>query len=118
MSTRVVDAQFPQASPWGSQGYALIVKLHAVEGMENALEKLLMSVVEPTRAEPGCVFYQLNRDIVNPGIFHFYEVYKNRDAFLAHLATPYIRTLLIALQPYLARDNEMVFLSPCGAIHV
>lgn len=118
MSTRVVDAEFPQPSPWGAKTYALIVKLYAVPGMENALEKLLMSVVEPTRAEAGCVFYQLNRDIVNPGAFHFYEVYKSRDAFLAHLATPYIRTLLIALPPYLARDNEMVFLSPCGEMHV
>ncbi len=116
MSTRVVDDQFPQPSPWGSQQYALIVKLHAKTGMENSLEKLLMSVVDPTRAEPGCVFYQLNRDIVSPGLFHFYEVYKSRDAFLTHLATPYIRTLLIALQPYLAKDNEMVFLSPCGAM--
>lgn len=115
MSTKVVDAQFPQMSPWGAQEYALIVKLYAKPGMADALENLLMSVVEPTRAEPGCVFYQLNRDIVDENNFHFYEVYTNRDAFLTHLTMPYIRTLLIALPPYLAKDNEMCFLSPCGS---
>lgn len=68
-----------------------VARLRAKPGKEAAAEALLRGLVAPTRKEPGCAGYVLHRSRAEPGVFLFYEEWKDRAALDAHLAMPYIQ---------------------------
>ena len=47
----------------------VIATLEAKEGKEEALEKALSQIIEPTRKEGGCINYDLHRTLDNPKVF-------------------------------------------------
>ena len=65
----------------------------AKPGLEEKLETLLRSVVEPTLLEEGCISYQVNRDIANPRRFVFTEEWQSKADLDRHLAAPHLRML-------------------------
>jgi len=73
-----------------STNVILNVHMKAIPGHEEELFGLLMALVEPTRAEPGCMIYELHRDPADPGHFMFYERFANQEALDFHVATPYL----------------------------
>lgn len=66
----------------------LNVVMKAVPGHEEELFELLQALVEPTRAEPGCMIYELHRDPEDAGRFMFYERFVNQAALDTHVAMP------------------------------
>ncbi|MEU3721927.1 putative quinol monooxygenase [Streptomyces sp. NPDC031705] len=81
------------------------------------LMRLLLSFVEPTRQEPGCLEYHFHEDREEPGVFVFYEVWRSRADLDAHLALPHLRDFWERRMDYLATDLELRFLemrSPHG----
>jgi quinol monooxygenase YgiN len=72
----------------------LNVHLQAAPGQEKVLEQQLSALLEPTRAEPGCVAYELHGDPENPGKFMFHESFRGQAALDAHLATPHFKRFL------------------------
>lgn len=56
--------------------------------------ELLLSLIEPTRAESGCIGYTFHQDASDPGSFMFYETWTSRQALDEHLATPHMKNLL------------------------
>jgi len=70
--------------------FPLIASIHAAEGQADALERALTALIEPTRAEDGCLLYDLHRDLKDPDHFVFYEIWATRDHWLAHGETPHI----------------------------
>ena len=73
---------------------ALTVVLHAVPGRENELAAQLLALLQPTRAESGCVDYRLHTSAKEPGTFLFYEVFANQAALDAHINTPHFKAFL------------------------
>jgi quinol monooxygenase YgiN len=65
-------------------GYVVTAKWTAKEGEEENVLAAIRKLVGPSRAEPGCSFYQPNRDLENPRVFFFYEIYDDEDAYKAH----------------------------------
>ena len=65
-------------------GYVVTAKWTASEGEEDAVLGAIQSLIQPSRAEPGCRFYQPNRDPENPRVFFFYEIYDDEAAYKAH----------------------------------
>ena len=68
----------------------LNVHMKAVPGQEEKLFSLLMDLVEPTRAEPGCMIYELHRNPQDAGRFMFYERFVNQEALDFHTSTPHL----------------------------
>ena len=64
--------------------YVVTAKWTAREGEEDNVLAAIRKLVGPSRAEPGCRFYQPNRDLENPRVFFFYEIYEDEDAYKAH----------------------------------
>lgn len=110
-SVQVVDDHLPEPFDGELGSYALIVRLRASPGRGDGLHQLLLAGVEPTRSEPGCVTYFLNRDRQDRNLFYFYEAYTNLAAFRMHLETTHIKSMLGKIPPYLAEDNQMTFLT-------
>lgn len=72
----------------------VIAKFVAKAGKEEELRKELLERIEPTRAEPGCISYELHQDIENPAVMVFLESWKSKEDLEKHLAMPYLQSLL------------------------
>lgn len=65
--------------------------IKGIEGQEEELQAHLLSLSAPTRAEPGCVSYDLYRSPAVKNHFLRLEVWASPAALEAHKATPHIR---------------------------
>jgi quinol monooxygenase YgiN len=74
-----------------SEQLIIIAESHAKPGCADALREKLLTMIEPSRAEPGCVQYTLHEDPAEPGHFYFYEVWKDAAAFEFHTQTPHFK---------------------------
>jgi quinol monooxygenase YgiN len=63
----------------------LSVVIEAAPGREAELAALLAQLVTPTRAETGCLTYELNTSAETPGTFLFYEKFAGQAALDAHV---------------------------------
>lgn len=52
---------------------------------------LLLSLIEPTRAESGCVTYELMQNTTDPTDFTFVEEWTSDAALDAHLETEHLK---------------------------
>jgi quinol monooxygenase YgiN len=69
----------------------LNVHIEAASGQEEKLAEQLRALVAPTRAEAGCLAYELHRDPKNPAKFMFYERFRSQAALDEHLASPHFK---------------------------
>ncbi|MCY3760305.1 MAG: putative quinol monooxygenase [Gemmatimonadetes bacterium] len=60
------------------------------------------------RDEPGCFRFDINQDREIPGRFYLYEVYRDEEAFQAHLEAPHFKEWIGIVKPMFARDLESV----------
>lgn len=94
--------------------------LHAKTRPERAedFEALFRAYVEPSRAEPGCIEYHMLRDLEDPSLFIFYEVWQSRAHLDVHSALPHMAQFFEQRMEYLERDFEIRridMLSPSSA---
>lgn len=71
------------------------------------LKALLLSVIEPTRQERGCIEYELFQNQNNPADFTFVEAWESAEALDAHLAMPYIQAGIAQLPDLVAQPGEI-----------
>ncbi len=76
-----------------------------IDHLKAELEKL----IEPTRAEPGCINYDLHQDNANPGHFLFYENWTSRELWQEHMNAEHIAAYKQATEGAVAKFtlNEM-----------
>ena len=68
-------------------------RLLAKAGKEEALKAECLKMIEPTRAEAGCISYDCHQSDENPSVFFFHESWADRDAIKQHMATPHMKSL-------------------------
>lgn len=68
----------------------VIAQVRAKAGQQARLRQELQALVTPTRAEPGCVCYDLHESNTEPGLFVFYETWKGDVDLDAHFQTPHM----------------------------
>jgi len=66
---------------------AVVVTIDAVSGKEEDLILALNGNAENSREEPSCLKWEWSQHVDDPSRFAIYEVYTDRDAFLAHKAS-------------------------------
>ena len=72
----------------------VIARIKAKEGKEEELKQLLISLIEPSRKDDGCINYDLHTSDDGPGMFMFHETWRDREALAKHLSTPHLRYLI------------------------
>lgn len=95
------------SGPIGVYGFA-----RSRPGRAADLEQLLLSVVEPTRREPGSLQYQIHRDLADPTTLVFYELWRSAEDLRRHLASPELARIGQASLDYLRDDLEIHWLLP------
>lgn len=68
----------------------VIAYRHAKPGKERALREALLKVCAPTRAEKGCINYDLHVSPDDPGLLVFHENWVSKEDLDAHLASPHV----------------------------
>ncbi|MCL1056786.1 antibiotic biosynthesis monooxygenase [Shewanella gelidimarina] len=72
----------------------IIAKTDSIELVKAELIKL----IEITRAEAGCINYDLHQDNENPAHFVFYENWQSREHLQTHLANSHLADYIAATE--------------------
>ncbi len=67
-------------------------KADKIELVKAELQKL----IEITRAEGGCIQYDLHQDNENPAHFMFYENWVSRELWQTHMGAPHLSAYMAA----------------------
>ncbi|MBJ7556415.1 putative quinol monooxygenase [Marinomonas spartinae] len=81
----------------------LVANITAHSGKGAALKKALEALLKPTRAEDGCLQYDLHQSNTNPDGFVYFERWANRDVWLEHMKTDHIKTFLEVTKTVIAQ---------------
>lgn len=85
--------------------YAILITLRALPGRGDDLLQKSLTTIAPSRAEPGCVHFDLLRSTEHPDEIVFYEAYRTREDFDAHLASPHVRLWQAEALPLIDRTS-------------
>ena len=88
----------------------LIAWLKPKPGREDEMAELLGGMCAPSRAEAGCIFYNLYRSTDEAGAFHFIECWKSQAALDAHREEPHYKNFREKLPDLLAEPVGVKFL--------
>ncbi len=70
------------------QRITAVTLIHGLPGKEDELKQHLLSLAGPTRAEKGCITYDLYQSPDQKHEFMRFEVWESLDALEAHKKTP------------------------------
>lgn len=73
----------------------------------DEVRRILLELIEPSRAEPGCLKYELLQNADHPADFTFVETFASEDALKLHAAAPYIAGLAPRLKELVARPSDV-----------
>ncbi|WP_437616421.1 putative quinol monooxygenase [Erwinia sp. V71] len=85
----------------------VIAAFSAKPGKEDALRKATLDVVEPTRAESGCVQFVVHEDLNQPGAFFIRETWKSQEDLDKHFQMPYLQNLVELHKELLAGELKL-----------
>ncbi len=92
----------------------LSVRWVAKAGEAERVAAILRQLVEPTRAEPGCLQYDVHRDAADPQVFVLWERYVDEEALAAHTNAPYVQELFFGEALSLLEERVRTYLEPLG----
>ena len=71
-------------------------------------------LVAGTRAEAGCIQYDVNQSQDEPSLFLVYEKWADQAALDAHMETPHIQALIADFGGSFVEPVSMMHLTPVG----
>jgi quinol monooxygenase YgiN len=76
---------------------------------KEGVKQALLSLVEPTRKESGCLCYNLHQAKDDMTQFMFYEQWASKQALQAHGKTPHMKALGAKLKDRVAKGGATVY---------
>jgi quinol monooxygenase YgiN len=94
---------------------SLIARLTAVEGKDAELEQAIRSVIDAADEEDGLEVYSCHAADDEPGVFYFFEVYRDADAKQVHGKGERMRAAMGGFAGLLAERPEITTMTPIAA---
>lgn len=85
----------------------ILARVEARPSRAAELAAALAALVAPTRAEPGCLRYELLQAADDPDCFVFVEEWRDRAAVDAHIASPHVQAAFAAAGMLLAAPPDI-----------
>ena len=79
-----------------SQKLTIVARILVKEGKVDLVKAELLKLIDVTRAEEGCINYNLHQDKKNPNFFLFHENWENRDLWQKHMGNAHLAEYLEA----------------------
>jgi len=83
-----------QVNEIGRSGLLVVAQWEVKEGKADAVVDTLRRFLPQAQSEPGVKLFLIGQDKENPAQFLFYELFENDDAFQAHQASAYFKSLI------------------------
>lgn len=74
-----------------SKQLTVVATARAKPGMEDELGKRLLALVEPSRAEEGCISYDMHQSNDDPALWLAYETWRSEEDLARHFEMPYLK---------------------------
>jgi len=72
------------------QKLTIVAKILAKEEKRELVKTELLKLIATTKAEEGCINYDLHQDNENKNLFLFFENWENRDLWQKHMTMPHL----------------------------
>ncbi|MEZ8092508.1 putative quinol monooxygenase [Photobacterium swingsii] len=91
----------------------IIANIVAKDDKIDLVKSELVKLINTTRAEEGCINYDLHQDNENPTHFTFYENWTSRELWQTHMANNHLADYMAATEGCVASFtlNEMTKIS-------
>lgn len=86
----------------------IVAQFHAKPDCEDLLSQALRAVVEPTRAEPGCMEIHVYRALRDPATFFIHSAWTNEEEFEIHATLPHTTAFLSRLPELIDHEARPV----------
>lgn len=73
----------------------------------EAFKSMMRGLREPTRAQPGCIAYDLQQSLEDPASFVFVEEWRSEADLENHLTTAHVQSIAPALQDMLTSPPKV-----------
>jgi quinol monooxygenase YgiN len=94
----------------------LIAEFTALQGQDRLVADLLAELAASVRQEPGNIAFDCYQRADDPCRFVVYEIYRDRQAFDAHIAADYGAVFNKRLEQLIVEPHSILtFLKPLGA---
>ncbi len=85
----------------------VLALVKANEGMEETVGQELLSLVNPTRSEPGCINYDIYQATDEKSQFMFYENWESMEDLEKHRKAPHLKAYRQKVGSLLAKPIEV-----------
>ncbi|MBT3339673.1 MAG: antibiotic biosynthesis monooxygenase [Planctomycetes bacterium] len=92
----------------------IAAKLTAREGCIEELAEACGGMLDPSRAEPGCISYSFYMSVEKYGEILFFEEWKDQAAIDFHFATDHFQAFGPAIESYLASEPDIKIYDVAG----
>jgi len=88
----------------------IVANIKAEANKIDLVKEQLVKLIDTTRAEQGCINYDLHQDNNNPAHFVFYENWESRELWQTHMANQHLQDYMTATDGAVEEFtlNEMV----------
>lgn len=76
----------------------IVAKIKANPTKVELVKAELLKLIDITRAEEGCINYDLHQDNENPVYFMFYENWESRALWQTHMNAPHLAAYMSATE--------------------
>ena len=90
-----------------SKQLTVVATARAKPGMEEELGKRLLALVEPSRAEEGCISYDMHQSKDDPAVWMAYENWRSEEDLARHFEMPYLKAFGQSKDEVLAQPLEV-----------
>ena len=94
---------------------SLIAKLTAAEGKAGELEAVLANVISAADEEAGLEVYSAHAANDEPGVYYFFELYRDDEAKAVHGKGEGMRAAMGAFAGLLGSRPEIITMTPIAA---
>jgi quinol monooxygenase YgiN len=94
------------------QKLTIVARILAKEEKRELVKSELLKLIDITRAEKGCINYDLHQDNENPNLFLFFENWENRELWQVHMnnqhLADYIKNTEGAVEEFIVHEMSQI----------
>ena len=90
-----------------AESLTVTAQVKAKPGKESQVRQELLSMVDPSRADDGCLNYDLHQALDNPAHFLFHENWTSEAQLERHLQKPELQAVLARLGQLVAETPQI-----------
>ena len=90
----------------------IVARILAKEGKREFVKTELLKLISVTRAEKGCINYDLHQDNENPNLFLFHENWESKELWQVHMnnnhLAEYVKATEGAVEEFILNEMSVI----------